>query len=381
MRIASRAFTLVELLVVIAIIGVLVALLLPAIQAAREAARRSSCTNNLKQFGVALHNYHDTFKTFPCGGCFKPPPTIDSVYSSGHTMLLPYFEEQALKKLYDINKAWHHQRPEVVATAIPVFVCPSCGGDNPMRDKLMTSIFVSGAVNNYTAMGATTYALCKGVTDAWCYGPGYTPPSPPLVPISERGMFDFQWAVNGRRVTDGLSNTIAVGEATYGPNWLVANVSPADPVWNLAVNPPVLVNQRTKLAPTDGTGQQRVAWQAWDCAGPSLKRFQLNYGFYWANTMACTLEPMNKSPVTNAMADDFALTNCNKSQFSAPGTQGMTTSAGAHLTPNYRSDHTGGCNFLFADGSVHFLTESIDMLVYQQLSTMQGNETAVIPDN
>ena len=64
----------------------------------------------------------------------------------------------------------------------------------------------------------------------------------------------------------------------------------------------------------------------------------------------------------------------------APGTRGTQTTMGVHLTPNYRSDHTGGCNFLFADGSVHFLSDTIDMLLYQQLSTMQGNEIVVIPE-
>src|SRR5262249_41622874 len=123
-------FTLVELLVVIAIIGVLVALLLPAIQAAREAARRSSCTNNLKQFGLALHNYHDTLKVFPPGGIVKTSPTTrnfpsSSVYVSVHAMLLPFFEEANLKNLYDNNRPWQLQRPDVAATAVPVFVCPS----------------------------------------------------------------------------------------------------------------------------------------------------------------------------------------------------------------------------------------------------------------
>jgi prepilin-type processing-associated H-X9-DG protein len=96
--------------------------------------------------------------------------------------------------------------------------------------------------------------------------------------------------------------------------------------------------------------------------------------------MACTLEPMNKSPVTLAYADDGKLIDCRKSQPSAPGTKaGEQTTGGFHITPNYRSDHSGGCHFLFADGSVHFLQETIDMLLYQQLSTHAGNEIASIP--
>lgn len=296
-------------------------------------------------------------------------------------MLLPYFEEASLKNLYNSNKAWHKQRPDVVAAAIPVFVCPSYGGENPVRNKVLTSILVAGAVNNYTALGTTTYALSKGVTDAWCHGPSFGPPGPPWVPVSERGLFDFQWAVNPRKITDGLSNTIAMGEATYGPNWPVAAAKPRETVWNYGVSPPVYFNQRTKLAPTDAAGEQPLAWQAWDIAGPTPQRVQLMLGFYWANIMACTLEPMNKSPVTNSMADESSLENCDKSQFSAPGTRGPTTADGFHLTPNFRSDHSSGCNFLFADGSVHFLYEAIDMLLYQQLSTIQGNEIVVIPDN
>ena len=107
----KRGFTLVELLVVIAIIGVLVALLLPAIQAAREAARRSKCTSNMKNFGIALQTYHDSLKTFPPGGCMTAGAnyTDNKLYSSLHTMLLPYFEEEVLKSLYDSKRDWQHQ--------------------------------------------------------------------------------------------------------------------------------------------------------------------------------------------------------------------------------------------------------------------------------
>ena len=376
----SRGFTLVELLVVIAIIGVLVALLLPAIQAAREAARRSSCLNNLKQFGIALHNYHDTLKKFPPAGCFQTPVGLDKIYAAPHAMLMPYFEEAGLVGLYDKSANWMRQRPDVAAAAIPVFMCPSCGGENPFLDKLLAQLFVVGGIgNNYVAMGASSYVFCKGVTDSWCFPASGLPPGPPYVPVSERGMFDFQWAVNARKVSDGLSNTIAMGEGTFGPAWPVCNAQATDLIWDGA-DQSELRDQRNYIAPIDSQGQQRTAWQAWICAGPSWKGLQGLAGFYWGNITACTIEPMNKWPVTQAMVDETAMTSCEKSQPSAPGTQAPWTQGGPHVTPNFRSDHSGGGNFLFADGSVHFLNDTIDMLLYQQLSTMQGNEVVVAPD-
>jgi prepilin-type processing-associated H-X9-DG protein len=95
--------------------------------------------------------------------------------------------------------------------------------------------------------------------------------------------------------------------------------------------------------------------------------------------MACTLEPMNKWPVTNAKTGENALQNCTKSQPAAPGTRNAGPSGGPHTTPNFRSDHPGGCNFLFADGSVHFMNEDIDILLYQQLSTHAGGEVVEPP--
>jgi prepilin-type N-terminal cleavage/methylation domain-containing protein/prepilin-type processing-associated H-X9-DG protein len=400
-----RGFTLVELLVVIAIIGVLVALLLPAIQAAREAARRANCINNLKQFGIALQTYHDQLKTFPPGAVnhFAPGGPVSSahVYASPHAMLLPYFEEASLHNLYNQDLAWFYQRPDVANRIIPVFVCPSYGGENPVIDKVLVDILLFAADDPgagrpvlYTRnppqpLGVTTYAFCKGVTDAWCWGGGntqtYSPPGPPFVNnAGERGMFDLNWCVPIRKITDGTSKTIAVGEGTGGLAWPIAaqlTAGDGDP------NSPA----RWKSYGTDAEGQLRTATMSWIVAQPSyypLDRFRL----VGANVVACTLEPMNKNPVTAAWATvrPNYLGICDKSLPAAPGAKdpqscrrlanGTGQNCGTHVSNNFRSDHPGGCNFLFADGSVHHLTEDINMLTYQQLSTMMAGEIVELPE-
>jgi len=381
----SRAFTLVELLVVIAIIGVLVALLLPAIQAAREAARRSNCTNNLKQFGIALQSYHDVLKTFPAGGCVAAADQLaggdgtnsrNGIYASPHAMLLPYFEEEGLRGLYNMKNDWWYQDPAVVATVIPAYACPSVSGENPMLDQLLQAIWVQANVsNNYRELGVANYAFCKGVTDAYCLAIGDKPPGPPTVPISERGMFDFNWAVPIRKVSDGLSNTIAMGEAAHGPAWPVSNAGPTVPIWNGNA----YQNQRTTLPALSSFGQIRLCAQAWAAAQPSFRSLNAVIQLHVGNTLVCTLEPLNKWPPTQAEHNDSAPTDCRKSQRSAPGTLGTQTFGGSHVASNFRSDHTSGGNFLFADGSVQFLRDNIDLLLYQQLSTMAGAEIVSPP--
>src|SRR5687768_7712246 len=130
----NRGFTLVELLVVIAIIGVLVALLLPAVQAAREAARRSSCSNNLKQIGLGLQNYHDTYLKFPMAGFLTRPGTTPTDPGAYHhtwiTGILPFMEQKPLYDTINMNLiAWGQP---VVATPLKILRCPSDGGyDKP----------------------------------------------------------------------------------------------------------------------------------------------------------------------------------------------------------------------------------------------------------
>ncbi len=182
-----RGFTLIELLVVIAIIAILIALLLPAVQMAREAARRTQCRNNLKQLGLALHNYHDTHSTFPPGLIAADDDLQDAMHS-GLTLLLPQLEQTTVYNKYDFDFSWRAPaNKDATSTYVPAFQCPSSIGGLPQ----------SGGFD----LPTTDYVFSKG-TRAWlCRNRTMT------------GMFDVNSRVRTRDVTDGLSNTFAMGEA------------------------------------------------------------------------------------------------------------------------------------------------------------------------
>lgn len=213
-----RAFTLIELLVVIAIIAVLIALLLPAVQQAREAARRSQCKNNLKQLGLALHNYHDSYTVLPpahLGRCTTP-----TLYASGLTMILPYIDQAPLYNKYNFNgSATTHPstgstptddpvtngNAAVVKTRINVFLCPTDNGQIMIPYPTAhygisaTNTGTGGARTNYDFLTATTYNSCENFA---------------ALALNTKCMFGDNSSTNFRDVTDGTSNTIMMGETT-----------------------------------------------------------------------------------------------------------------------------------------------------------------------
>jgi prepilin-type N-terminal cleavage/methylation domain-containing protein len=195
------AFTLIELLVVLAVIGILIALLVPAVQKVREAANRVQCANNLKQMGLALHGYHDANRSFP-PGVVAESSDLENGKHSGLVFLLPFVEQQPLYQDYNAIQPW--KGPANLALApvrVPVFLCPSSANQVPEDGGF------PGA--------PTDYAFCKGATAFLSTDGALRPGS---------GLFD----VNSRRriadVLDGTSQTFAMGEAVGGPNV---------PAWNV----------------------------------------------------------------------------------------------------------------------------------------------------
>ncbi|QDT66708.1 DUF1559 domain-containing protein [Calycomorphotria hydatis] len=306
---AKSGFTLIELLVVIAIIAILIALLLPAVQQAREAARRSECKNNMKQLGLALHNYHDTYRMFPSiKGKANNGQTLTPIGVEMRLGPLPrmagFLEETAIYKeavQQGHPSGWEYQNP-VQYHQIDTLLCPS---------DIATGALEQG-------LGKLNYAFCMGDSRINQDHTGNHRKS--------RGMFANLFKVRIADITDGTSNTIAMAEFVrpyeHGEFGDVRNMNTA---FTLA----------QCLATYDPATQKYT--------GAS---FQAYRGWKWSDAFVCfsafqTVLPPN-SP-------------------SCSSTSGWAGTVGTQYgVYSASSRHTGGCNVLMADGAVHFISENID---------------------
>jgi prepilin-type N-terminal cleavage/methylation domain-containing protein/prepilin-type processing-associated H-X9-DG protein len=434
MRLKRRGFTLIELLVVIAIIGLLIALLLPALTMVMEAARRMRCQANLKQFGVALKGYHAQNECFPPGFIVGLPPTNDltglidqvSVRNSGFRLngvssLLPYFEQKNLSELYNYDLNWWDQTVTVAATRIEVFMCPS-SDDATVVEPLAGRI---GGNTSLTNFGPCHYVMNKGVSEAWCLpiirevlfklnaalAQGLVGNVPnPNIPAEERGPFDANSCIRERDLIDGSSKTFLMGESAAGRKWQMCSdkgqLTGVTGGTTTCGNPYRAQNEPAipAIAAIDGTGQPAYVRGAWMVTGVLPFSTEGSSKVLLVCNLASTVWPINTRPVSSSyinvdvtslsLGAVAQLANCRPfydparidqrslghSRERARNPERVGSSPNSSRVSGFHSDHPGGANFLMGDGSVNFLSESTDLIVLRGLSTIAGGEAVTLPE-
>ncbi|MDO4586674.1 MAG: DUF1559 domain-containing protein [Planctomycetia bacterium] len=338
-----NAFTLVELLVVIAIIGILIGLLLPAVQAAREAARRMQCTNNLKQIGLAMHNYHDTLKQFPCGyvtDTVTAPTTTFGDTGPGWgwgALILPFSEQSALYEsmMHHCCPVYHTSNAKAVQSTVPFYICPS---DPKGRDLSDIEGNTEGSLLQYSAdavhtahsdpsvvgtdvrFGRSCYTACNGTDESWSYGGTMaTGGCDALIKEKADGAFFRNSKTSVSSVIDGLSNTIFVAEcsSTLG-NKVWAGVWPDAVVW---------CKKPGRIVPSEA---------------------------------AATLVLFHSGP----SAAEYS--NLNQIIIHGPNDPVYIMACGT------LAHHTGGMNAVYGDGSVRFIAETMNQLEFANSCTIAG---------
>lgn len=312
MKRSQHAFTLVELLVVIAIIGILLALLLPAVQAAREAARRSECSNNMKQIALGMHNYHDTYKSFPFGS------------SSGNisylARMLPYIEQNALYDQINFSVSFNNVlNLPALNTPVTAFLCPSDS------DKLPSNL---GARNNY--YGNSGFNILHGAPP--------TNPSDPNFNIPPcNGVFVPNLVIKFADIRDGTSNTACISEKIKGDGSNGISTPESD-----------TFRPGTYPATPDEAYDQCRAVNVLDLT----KQGYSNVGAPWLQAYHSTTRYYHVTPPNG------------RSCMYPPGR--IATTAGSY--------HPGGVNVALCDGSVRLVAETIDLPTWRALGSRDKGE-------